>query len=42
MANVVLTNFEGLGDPTVLTFGITKLGKAATGKNVKCTKILSE
>lgn len=42
MANVVLTNFEGLGDPTVLTFGITKLRNAATGKNVKRTKMVSE
>lgn len=42
MASLVLTNFEGLGDPTVLAFGITKLGNAATGKNVKCTKMLSE
>lgn len=42
MANVILTNFRGLADPTVLTFGITKLGNSATGKNVKCTKMLSE
>lgn len=42
MANVVLTNFGGLGDPIVLTFGITKLENSATGKNVKCTEMLSE